>query len=169
MAENILDIFLSGDEDFEFEGFTRSEIDATETRSIRSDISFSDSDDSSSSEESEEEIDEETWTRMLSKPNVVEFREEVGAAFVLEEDKKELDFFHRFFPVSLVDNIVEETNQYAARCIEARLDKIWTPTTFLEMMAFLGIHLVFSVLGVPSYTLPWKSPGLFNFQAYHQS
>lgn len=114
MAENILDIFLSDDEDFEFEGFTNSEIDGTETRSIGSDISFSDIDDSSSSEESEEEIDEETWTRTLSRPNVAEFNEQVGAAFVLEEHKKQLDFFHKFFPVSLIDKIVEETNQYAA-------------------------------------------------------
>lgn len=45
---------------------------------------------------------------MLSRPK---FREEVWAAFVLEEEKKEFDFFHKFFPVSLIDKTVEEKNQ----------------------------------------------------------
>lgn len=97
MTENILDIFQSDDEDFEFEVFTNSEIDATETRSIGSDISFSDSDDSSSSEESEEEIDEETWTRTLSRPNVVEFREEVGLLLNWKQKRKKWIFSTDFF------------------------------------------------------------------------
>jgi hypothetical protein len=52
--------------------------------------------------------------------------------------KKEIDFFHKFFPVSLVEKIVAETNAYAVRCIQVRPDKVWVPTTFPEMMAFLG-------------------------------
>lgn len=31
------------------------------------------------------------------------------------------------------------------------------PTTFLEMMAFLGIHVIFSVIAIPSYTMAWMS------------
>jgi hypothetical protein len=32
-----------------------------------------------------------------------------------------------------------------------RQDKCWTPTRFPEMMAFLGIHVVFSIIGLPTY------------------
>jgi hypothetical protein len=49
-----------------------------------------------------------------------------------------IDFFHKFFPVSLVEKIIAETNAYAVRCIQVRPDKVWVPTTFPEMMAFLG-------------------------------
>ncbi|XP_061175613.1 piggyBac transposable element-derived protein 4-like [Saccostrea echinata] len=157
MVENILDIFLSNSNSDEFEGFTEADIEAIERRSIGSDISLSDFEDSSSEEESEEEIDDATWSRQLHKPNVTEFTEEVGPSFVLDEDKKELDFFLKFFPTTLIEKIVEETNGYAARSIVTRPDKIWVPTTIPEKMAFLGIHIIFSVLGVPSYTLAWKS------------
>jgi hypothetical protein len=52
----------------------------------------------------------------------------------------------------LVEKIVAETNAYAVRCIQVRPDKVWVPTTFPEMMAFLGI----SIVGIPSYTLTWE-------------
>lgn len=83
---------------------------------------------------------------------MTEFTEEVGASFVLGEDKKELDFFLKFFPTTLIEKIVDETNAYAARSIVRRPDKIWVPTTIPEMKAFLGIQVIFSILGVPSYT-----------------
>lgn len=153
MPENVHDIFHSE----EFEGFTDSDIEAVERRSISSDISLSYFEDSSSDEESEEEIDDATWSQQLRKPNVTEFTEEVGASFVLGEDKKELDFFLKFFPTTLIKKIVDETNAYAARSIVRRPVKMWVQTTIQEMLAFLGIHTIFSVLGVPSYTMAWKS------------
>lgn len=105
MAENILDIFLSDSDSDEFEGFIEADIEAVERRSIGSDISLSDFEDSSSAEESEEERDDATWSRQLHKPNVTEFTEEVGPSFVLDEDKKELDFFLKFFSTTLIEKI----------------------------------------------------------------
>lgn len=105
MAENILDIFLSDSDSDEFEGFIEADIEAVERRSIGSDISLSDFEDSSSEEESEEERDDATWSRQLHKPNVTEFTEEVGPSFVLDEDKKELDFFLKFFSTTLIEKI----------------------------------------------------------------
>lgn len=105
MAENILDILLSDSDSDEFEGFIEADIEAVERRSIGSDISLSDFEDSSSEEESEEEIDDATWSRQLHKPNVTEFTEEVGPSFVLDEDKKELDFFLKFFSTTLIEKI----------------------------------------------------------------
>lgn len=105
MAENILDIFLSDSDSDEFEGFIEADIEAVERRSIGSDISLSDFEDSSSEEESEEERDDATWSRQLHKPNVTEFTEEVGPSFVLDEDKKGLDFFLKFFSTTLIEKI----------------------------------------------------------------
>jgi hypothetical protein len=48
------------------------------------------------------------------------FREQIGATFQLNEEKKEIDYFHKFFPVSLVEKIVAETNAYAVKCIQVR-------------------------------------------------
>ena len=95
------------------------------------------------------------WSRNLKNPQVAYFREHIGATFQLNEEKKEIDYFRKFFPVSLVEKIVAETNAYAVRCIQVRPDKVWVPTTFPEMMAFLGIHVVFSIVGIPSYTLEY--------------
>jgi hypothetical protein len=44
------------------------------------------------------------------KPQVADFREQIAATFQLNEEKKEIDFFHKFFPVSLVEKIIAETN-----------------------------------------------------------
>lgn len=54
----------------------------------------------------------EVWSENLRKPRVEEFTETVGATFTLEKEKNELDFFSKFFPKSLVEKIVVETNKY---------------------------------------------------------
>ncbi len=164
MAEAILDLFVSDDESEEFEGFGASDIDESKVRSIGSDISISDIE-SESSEEEMEAVDDETWSRNLRTPIVNNFSESSGATFTLDRENKEIDFFHHFFPTSLVNNIVIETNAYAQRCIAVRQDKCWTPTSIPEMMAFLGIHVVFSIIGLPTYTLAWKSAWPLEFQS----
>ena len=49
-------------------------------------------------------------------------------------------FFLYFFPLALIESIVNQTNGYAARCIQEKADSLWHPTTLDEMMAFLKIH-----------------------------
>ena len=121
--------------------------------------------DTDSSDDDNPDQINQTWSRNLKKPQVADFREQIGATFQLNEEKKEIDFLHKFFPVSLVEKIVAETNAYAVKCIQVRPDKVWVPTTFPEMMAFLGIHVVFSIVGIPSYTLAWKSTWPFEIPA----
>ena len=164
MADEWNSLFNSDDDDSEFEGFSPSDIDETENRSIGSDISISEVDTDSSDDDNPDQINQ-TWSRYLKKLQVTDFREQIGAIFQLNEEKKEIDFFHKFFPVSLVEKIVAETNAYAVKCIQVRPDKVWVPTTFPEMMAFLGIHVVFSIVGIPSYTLAWKSTWPFEIPA----
>lgn len=94
-------IFESDDENEEFEGFSQSDIG--EIGSVGSDISLSDLE-SESSEDKEPELDNDIWTNNLYKPPVTEFLLPFGAAFNLEKKKKAIDFFHKFFPFSLVKN-----------------------------------------------------------------
>ncbi|CAC5376471.1 unnamed protein product [Mytilus coruscus] len=155
MADEWASFFESDDEDEEFEGFSQSDIDESDIRSIGSDICLSELE-SESSEDEEPELNNEIWTINLYKPPVTEFSQPFGAAFNLEKEKKAIDFFHKFFPFALVEKLVEETNSYARKCILTKPDKVWVETTALEMMAFLGIHVVCSVLGVPNYALAWK-------------
>ena len=92
MAEEILDLFASDDENEEFEGFGASDIDESE---VRSDISFSDIE-SESSEKEIEAGDDETWSRNLWTPIVNNFLESSGATFTLDRENKEIDFFHHW-------------------------------------------------------------------------
>lgn len=101
--------------------------------------------------------DDEMWSRNFRTPIVNNFSEISGATFTLDRDNKEIDFLHHLLPTSLVNKIVIETNAYAQRCIAVSPDKFWTPNSFPEMLAFLGIHVVFSIIGLPTYTLAWKS------------
>lgn len=110
----------------------------------------------------------EGWSSVLRAPEVAAFTQVIGPAFQLEEDKRELDFFHNFFPIALVEAIVLETNRYAAKCIQEKPDKLWVDTTFDEMMAFLGMHILFSVIGIPTYSLAWKSTWPFEIPAIPQ-
>ena len=87
MADEWNAFFNSDDGDSEFEGFSPSYIDETETRSIRSDISISEVDTDSSNDENPDQIDQ-TWSRNLKKPQVADFREQIGASFQLNEEKK---------------------------------------------------------------------------------
>ena len=123
MADEWNSFFNSDDGDSEFEGFSPSDIDETETRSIRSDISISEVDTDWSDDDNPDQINQ-TWSRYLKKPQVAYFREHIGATFQLNEEKKEIDYFRKFFPVSLVEKIVAETNAYAVRCIQVRPDKV---------------------------------------------
>ncbi|KAJ8301049.1 LOW QUALITY PROTEIN: hypothetical protein KUTeg_022568 [Tegillarca granosa] len=135
-VNQVLDQVLNSDDE--------SVSDINETKSIDSDISFSSPESDSSSEEESvgENIDEQTWSRNLRKPKVTEFSE-VGATFELGPEKNELDFLSKFFPTTLVERLVTETNNYADKLIIQKPDKGWIPTFFQEMMAFLGIHVIF--------------------------
>lgn len=116
----------------------------------------------------DEAVSNEFWTFNLKAPEISEFTEAVGPAYKMEAENKELDFFYQFFPPSLIEELVLETNKYAARCIQIKPDKLWVDTTYDEIMAFLGMHVIFSVLGLPTYTLAWKSSWPFEIHAIPQ-
>ena len=144
------------DVESDFEGFDSEDIENANVRSIGSDISVSSvsSDESDSDEEDRQNIQ---WSRILRPPEVEEFTEDTGASFVLDGNCTELDFFLKFLPLTFIDRIVQETNEYAARCIQEKADSLWYDTNRSEMMAYFGLMVVMSIISVPSYTLAWKS------------
>ena len=117
-----------------------------------SDISVSSvsSDKSDSDEEDRQNIQ---WSRILRPPEVEDFTKDTGASFVLDENCTELDFFLKFLPLTLLDHIVQETNAYAARCIQEQADRQWYDTKRSDMMAYFGLIVVMSIISVPSYIL----------------
>ena len=66
MADEWNSLFNSDDDDSEFEGFSPSDIDETETRSIGSDISISEVDTDPSDDDNPDQINQ-TWSRNLKK------------------------------------------------------------------------------------------------------
>lgn len=156
MATDLPIVFRDSDDE-DFDGFTESDIDNSVGDS--SDISLSEDSEVSESD-SDDEIDTEPiqiWTDDLTPFPVRDFEGDPGASFILGSDNKEIDFFYKFFPQALVNKIVEETNAYAEKCIEAKPDRHWSATNAQEMMAFLGIYVVLSIICLPSYTLAWKT------------
>jgi hypothetical protein len=65
-----------------------------------------------------------------------------------------------FFPDSLVERLVTETNisnNYAKQMTEEKPDGKWTETNLTEMWAFLEIFMIFSIMQVPKYSIAWGS------------
>lgn len=94
----------SSDEESEFGGFTESDIVLNEREDAGSDISLSPiSSPDVSSDENDSDDDEipNTWSENILKPKIADFDEgenPVGATFTLEKDRREIDFFMKFFP-----------------------------------------------------------------------
>ena len=86
MADEWNPLFNSDDDDSKFEGFSPSDIDEMETRSIGSDISISEVDTDLSDDDNPDQINQ-TWSRNLKKTQVADFREQIGATFQLNEEK----------------------------------------------------------------------------------
>lgn len=142
-------------EESDFEGFTASDLEEyDDNRSeIGSDISVSpcSSPDVSEAELSDSESDDddphnEEWTGNLRATKVDDFRGRVGSNIELGPLKTEKDFFMEFFPNSLVEKIVFETNNYARKMTEQKPDPKWSETNMAEIWAFLGIFVVLSVM-----------------------
>ena len=106
------------------------------------------------------------WTTDLTSVTPASFSETTGATFQLPTTGGELDFFERFFPATLLTEIVAETNRYAAECITKKPDPSWRPTETKEFQAFLGLHLILSVVPMPSHKLAWTKNCFFRHPSF---
>ena len=152
------------DSDESFDGFSDvgSDIHVNLDNGIYSDVS---SVSSVSSDDDLEEV-ETAWSDVLEGIPDRPFGAAVdatvpGCSFVLPKEANEFDFFKKFFPFELILLIVHETNEYARK----QSAKNWSDITTSELLAFIGLHIVFSVVYFPSYKQAWKTKWPFSFPA----
>ena len=67
---------------------------------------------------------------------------DVLCSFVLPKEANEFDNFKKSFHFELILLIVHETNEYARK----QSAKNWNDITTSELLAFIGLHIVFSVV-----------------------
>ncbi|KAJ8322104.1 hypothetical protein KUTeg_000575 [Tegillarca granosa] len=107
------------DDSFESEEDNDENNEINQSKNNESDISVSEPEESSGNSSSDEVQvnipDIQTWSHNLKKPNVKEFTNTYGCTFELGPEKKKLDFFLKFFPSTLIEKLVMETNSYAEK------------------------------------------------------
>ncbi|KAJ8302566.1 hypothetical protein KUTeg_018962 [Tegillarca granosa] len=118
---------------------------------LDSDISSSSDDDSDSDCEDDSLPAPETnltWSKHLRRPNVKQFDQEVGASFEMGPNKKEKDFWGKFFPESLVTKLVEETNKYAEKDVyECMLRNLFEEYRFFPQYPERELHTTAVLFG----------------------
>lgn len=82
-------------------------------------------------------------------------------------DGSPIDFYHLIVDQNIINNIVIETNKYAAQKIaskvispHSRLNK-WYDTNESEMKCFLGLLMWTGLVSLPSYDLYWSTSVIF--------
>jgi hypothetical protein len=73
-----------------------------------------------------------------------------GPTTQLPGDKLEIDFFLLFFPLTLIEWLVAQTNLYAIQKQQVKPDPVWRSFNLDEMKAWLGIRVFTSILQVCS-------------------
>ena len=107
------------------------------------------------------------FTAALTDVNVVGFREPTGPAHRLGADASEVDFFMLLFTSAIIQHIVDETNRYAEQSQAARQlqDVAWSPTTTVEMKAFIGINILMGFHELPEIDSYWSSDEMLGVPA----
>lgn len=118
--------------------------------------------------ESENEDNNEEWQEVKGRTSLVnEYSEE--EKFLREDTDCNDPFalYKLFFTDYILEKIVEETNEYAAHCINnasfiSRTHQLpWQPVTKHEMNTFIGILLIMGVMPSPDIRLYWSRKEMY--------
>ena len=145
--------------------------------------------DSEEDEISEEDIKDELdrindWSWAIEEhfipPQLPEF-EEISSHNELPRKGKPLDYFLKIFDLSLIDNLVDWTNQYAAQTTNRERRKshvaLWRNTDRGEMKGFIGLLIAMSLVKKTNIKEYWNNsrllctPGiqeLFEYSRFRQ-
>ncbi|KAK3764943.1 hypothetical protein RRG08_045745 [Elysia crispata] len=104
---------------------------------------------------------DEEWTDELVDfaDRLEPFTEFSGPVHDLPVDSGPLDYFKLFFPDSVLNMIVEETNRYAEQQQEAKgaEDVYWKPATLADIRKYIYTLITFGHHQVPELSLIWSS------------
>ena len=125
----------------------------------------SDEDDSdlecSGASEDEDEDEVIQWLRDTGDSGQPAFvpRGPPGPTRAMPSSKSPLDFFHLFFPISMLTKIITATHEYATRMKEAFPAKhkmTWTCPSLAEMKSFLGLCFLIGIIRKPKLKEYWS-------------
>ncbi|KAK3107853.1 hypothetical protein FSP39_023451 [Pinctada imbricata] len=170
----------SSESESEFEGFELRDVEEAEQRylsklieldDLDSDIDISDvsdvedevNNDSESSDDETVLADLARWTENVRPTRIKDFTGPTpGPTSTMDEDKIEYDFFNLIWPEIIFEEIAKETNAYASKCIETRLNASWYDTNAGEMKAFFGAMIILGVLLAPAQDMYWLKDRMFH-------
>ncbi|KAH3797952.1 piggyBac transposable element-derived protein 4-like [Dreissena polymorpha] len=146
----------SSDNESNFSGFESDDLPLADL--IDSDDEFDDSD-----KENESVVEDENWTvnDRSDRSKKAFCGPEPGPRFDLDPDQTEWNFVEMFFPMMLVELLVEQTNLFARQKMEIKHDKSWRPVSVKEMMAWLGIRIYMSIVQLPQMAMYWSTDILY--------
>ena len=95
-----------------------------------------------------------TWTSTPQHLTIHPFTSPVGPTVGISSSPKEV--FDLFFSPDLLDKIVTETNNYAAKVMGAEKYAGWSKVTVEELRAFLGFKILMGINHLPSLDDYWS-------------
>lgn len=98
------------------------------------------------------------WTISQTMREIPEFEKKIEPKSTYTHKSQPIDIFQNFFPTTLIDKIVRETNAYAA----LKGSKNWTDITSAELKAYLGVLLMMGLNPLPDMNLYWSSDSFYN-------
>ncbi|XP_016298250.1 piggyBac transposable element-derived protein 4-like [Sinocyclocheilus anshuiensis] len=97
----------------------------------------------------------------LVLPNFVPKRNP-GAQLVLDRMYSPLQLFQLFFPNSVVDTIVKNTNSYAKMRSEAGKKFLWVPMTAKELYLYIALVIYMGLLSTKTIVDYWSGKKIYN-------
>ena len=97
----------------------------------------------------------------MSPVDVRPFIQPTGPAVPLSADPAEL--FSLFFTRDIIHSIVQETNRYAAQCLQES-SSTWS-TDETELCAYLGFHILMGLVKEPEIRDYWSKDDIFRYGA----
>ena len=89
-----------------------------------------------------------------------DFDHERGPTFTLPSHSREIDYFFKFIPATLIRLAKDETNKYAKfhqRYIARKIDKYWRNADYREVQAFIGVLVCMGIDRKSSVEDYWSS------------
>ncbi len=101
-----------------------------------------------------------TWSTTLTPIHIKPFNQRTGPRIIIPRVVNEIFFL--FFTSSLLEEIVRQTNAYAAECMGETFDK-WQPVTVDELCAYMGFMILMGLVQLPSIHDYWQRDEVYHY------